>query len=458
MDLSAYAGQSVIVRFEFGSDLYIIDEGWYVANVTPFSCDEPVPAWLIPRGAWGGVLPDTWSAPVAVTLDPTALMFNEEDAACLRIDSNDPTATQLIPLTVQRGHRLFLTANGPGSAVADRTFLFRDTVATVTLQANSGCYLYSVILNGMPQPGVYDYTTVRRILTFTGVSEDQILAAWFTPKLWNLTVASPYSVASPSVGTTYAMTNGTLINASIASPIPLGNGVRQQCGGWVLTGHTPAAGFSPQMSFAITNHATLTWWWTYAHQFTAIAGPNGTVAPAGGWYVAGDTVVATAYPSAYYHFNNWSGDISGATLDGERISVVIIKPITVGAAFAPNLTPTRGVPEYWLASHGWTQNFEAASESDADQDGMATWAEWRADTDPTNALSLLALSGVQPFTTGGVRLDWSGGILRTQQVQRADTPAGPWVPVYTNLPPTPVTNTLVLPAEGTSGFYRIAVP
>ncbi len=456
LDLSEYAGQTVRVRFEFGSDMLVIDEGWYLANVTPFSFDAPPPAWLIPLGAWGGTLPDAWSAPCAMTLNPAAVADNDEVSACLRIVGNDPNTSPLIPLTVRRGHRLLVTANGPGTATADRTFLFRDAKATVTLQANSGCYLYGVLLNGVPQPGVYDYDAVTKILTFSRVTEDLTLDAWFTPRIWNLTVVNPYSTATPPAGI-YSLTNGTLVNASVASPIPLGGGVRQQSSGWELTGHTPSAGSTSQMSFSITNHATLTWFWKFAHQLTANAGPNGTVAPAEGWYFAGETAVVTAYPSIYYHLDGWSGSTAGATFESNRLSVVIIAPRTLSAAFAPNLTLARGVPEYWLASYGWTHDFEAAAETDTDNDRMAAWAEWRADTDPTDARSLLSLTAPQPHV-GSIRLSWGGGILRTQVVQRADAPAGPWLSVYTNLPPTPVTNALVLPDGGNAGFYRIHIP
>ncbi|MDD4442341.1 MAG: S8 family serine peptidase [Kiritimatiellae bacterium] len=456
LDLAAYAGQSVIVRFEFGSDLYVVDEGWYIANVTPFACDTPAPAWLIGAGTWGGTLPDTWSAPFGLTLDPAGLAYHEEAVACIRFESNDPTSAPLIPLTVRRGHRLHLTAHGPGTATADRTFLFRTASATVTLTADPGNYLYSLLLNGVPQPGVYDYSSETRILTFSDVTQDHVVDAWFTPKIWTLTVASAYSTASPAAGT-YTFPHGTVVTASVDPAEPLEETVRLQCARWELTGHTPSNGVPPQMSFAITNHATLTWRWTYAFRLTANAGPGGTVAPAESWHVIGSTACVTAYPAAYYHFDAWSGNLADATADGPRLTALINAPRTVSAAFAPNLTPTHGVPEYWLAQYGWSGDFDAAAATDSDQDGMAAWAEWRADTDPTNALSRLAVTALAP-QPGGWALTWIGGQNRTQRVERADTPAGPWSAFYTNLPPTAVTNTLPLPAAGPAGFYRLAVP
>ncbi len=456
LDLAGYAGQNVIVRFEFGSDLYISDEGWYVANVTPFSYDAPLPAWLIAQGPWGGTLPDTWTAPVGAVIDPSALAFDEEAVACIRFDSNDSSASTVIPLTVRRGHRLFITANGPGSASADRTFLFRNLRATVTMQAEQGTYLYCVTVNGVPQPGIYDYTTTRKTLVFNNLSADQHVAAWFASRVWQLTVASLYSASTPAVGT-YSFTNKTAISASVISPVPIGRSIRRECRGWTLTGHAPSSGSTAQLTFALTNDATLTWNWGVSHLLTARADSNGTVAPTGGWYSAGEAVVVTAYPSLYYHLNSWIGDILFAGFDGDRITLVMDEPRTVTATFAPNLTATRGVPEYWLAAHGWTGDFESAAENDTDHDGMAAWAEWRADTDPTNGRSLLAISSLRQTPTNGVSLAWVGGVLRTQQVQRADSPAGPWISVLTNLPPTPVSNAIALPANGSTGFYRVHI-
>jgi hypothetical protein len=466
LDLSAYAGQSVIVRFEFGSDLFVIDEGWYIAGVTPFSLDEHAP-WLVPSGTWGGVLPGTKSAPVSATVDPTAIAYDEEAAACLRIDSNDPSATPLIPLTLRRGHRLFLSANGPGTVTADRTFLFRGAQATVTLQADPGCYLYCVLLNGVPEPGVYSYATVKKSFSFSALSSDLTLDAWFSPKFYELTVFSPEERIYPTNGV-YTLAHGTTVNAFAVFPEipfvgPFAETARRRCTGWTLTGHTPASGSGAALSFTFTNNAVLSWNWLNEFRLTTQAGPDGTVAPSNSWYEPGSTAVVTAYPSAYHHLGGWGGDLSESTLDGPRLSTVMTLPHTVSVSFAPNLTATRGVPEFWLAQYGWTHDFEAAAEADADADGMPAWAEWRADTDPTNARSRLAVIALSP-SADGWRLVWTGGRSRTQEVQRADSLVGPWISVHTNLPPTATTNTVTLPGgagwppSAPSGFFRIAVP
>jgi subtilisin family serine protease len=456
VDLAAFAGLDVTVRFEFGSDGYTVDEGWYIANVTPFSFQEPLPAWLQPQGAWGGTLPGTWSAPAAFRIDPAGLAYNEEAFACLRVSGNDPTSAPLVPLSVQRGHTLTVEARGPGTAVSDRTFLFRDATATVQLQADSGAYLYGVTVNGVPQQGVYDYATVSKTLAYANLSEDLHVTAWFGYRTWNLSVSSLYSTAVPAPGT-YTLPHGTLINASVAAPVQLADGIRRDCG-WTLTGHAPSTGSTAQVSFALTNDAALVWNWHFSFKLTAFAQSNGTVSPTNSWCKEGATVILNAYPANYYHFSAWLGDTAGAGFQGTQLTLLMIEPRTISATFGPNLTAARGVPEYWLAAHGWTSGFEAAAESDADSDGMATWAEWRADTDPTDPRSLLQLTGLAR-TNQTPTVCWIGGVARTQFVERAASPAGPWQTVHTQLPPTPLTNAFAHPSASTdSGFYRIRIP
>ncbi len=457
VDLAAYAGQTVIIRFEFGSDLYVTDEGWYVAGVTPLSFDAAPAPWLVPQGAWGGLLPDQWDAGIAFTADPAGLACDAEELACIRVSGDDPLNQPLVPLTVRRGHTLHLSSVGPGQAYADRTFLFRGNQAIVTLQADPGAYLYAVTINGVPQPGFYDFETVSKTLLFSNVAEDQLVQAWFAYRTWTLSVYSDFGSAEPATGT-HTFTHGTMIQASVTSPILLPGGLsRQACSGWLLTGHADKFGTGNQMSFTLTNDAALVWLWETNHWLTAIALTNGSVAPSGGWYVAGQTACVTAQPSAFYRLALWAGDTDGALQSGDELRLPMTRPRTVVAVFSARLTPPHHVPEWWLAGYGWTQDFEAAAESDSDGDGLAAWQEWKAGTDPTNALSVLKVIGFD-WSNSLPRLVWTGGSSKTQWIERAAGLAGPWVAIHTNLPPTPVTNLLTPPAYGAKSFYRVKVP
>jgi len=459
LDLSAYVGQTVIIRFEFGSDAYTVAEGWYIAGVTPFSSASSAPSWLSPQGTWGGVLPDQWSASVGLTLNPSALAYDEETFACIRFDGNDPSATPIIPLTVRRGHVLTVASTGPGNGSTDRTFLFRDDMATVTLQADTGAYLYALTVNGVPQSGVYDFTVTQKTLKYSHLTENKTLLAWFDYRTWTLTIESPYGTPDPAAGS-YTLTHGTVIQTSMSSSPQLEtSGLTEYiCSGWRQSGLSPASGTGIQSSFALTNDTTLSWQWQTNYWLYALANYHGSVTPPSGWYPAGEAVCVTAVPNTYYHCSAWVGDTYDCAIDGTYITVPMDYPHILVAMFEPTYTATHNVPEYWLASYGWTSNFDAAAESDADGDGMATWKEWRTDTNPTNGLSLLKFTELAQ-SNQTVHLTWIGGVLRTQLVQAAVSPAGPWSSLYTNLPPTAVSNQITLDGLTlTNRFFRVLVP
>lgn len=171
------------------------------------------------------------------------------------------------------------------------------------------------------------------------------------------------------------------------------------------------------------------------------------VATAGAFaHVAGLTSNGAAVPGTY------GPGTTNATLLFQRPATDVV----VVATFAPNLT-SGGVPEAWLARHGWSNDFEAAAAADTDGDGAPAGDEWAADTDPTNGVSVLRLVGVS-FADGLVTLEWSGGTARTQFVERADGPVDPlWSPVHTSLPPTAPAGALSLDTAS-NAVFRVRVP
>jgi len=135
--------------------------------------------------------------------------------------------------------------------------------------------------------------------------------------------------------------------------------------------------------------------------------------------------------------------------------LVMTQAHAVTAFFTPNLA-RNGAPQWWLAVHGLTNSgFDAEALRDADRDGMATWKEWVADTDPTNPASLLRFTGVTIAPTGRLAgATWQGGTGAVQVLEWAPSPGGPWTPLDTNLPPTPVSNAFSYPSW-TSGVIRL---
>jgi hypothetical protein len=120
----------------------------------------------------------------------------------------------------------------------------------------------------------------------------------------------------------------------------------------------------------------------------------------------------------------------------------------------------RGTPIPWLQMYGLTNDtFDAEELADVDGDGFAAWQEYLADTDPTNHLSKLELTGVRLIPDGGVRVDWKGGVWASQWLEAKYNLANTgeqWVAIFTNLPPTSTaTNVIDSGATNATRFYRI---
>ncbi|MDD2598430.1 MAG: hypothetical protein PHO37_04290 [Kiritimatiellae bacterium] len=460
VDLAPYAGQSVIFRFEFGSDEYVTAEGWYVGGVTVLSSEPPLPPWLVKTGSWSSVLAAEWQAEPGFTVNPLLMLTNSEHIVCLRVDSNDPTANPMVDLTLRRGFAITGEVTGHGNMTIDDPIIFRDESTQVTIQAEYGSYITNLTINGVRQAGEYDFEDTSRLYTLHPVTNDTHVAAWFDLRTWTLLINSTAGAPSPAAGS-YNHTHGSEILATVANPVMDANPmIRYSADGYTLVGTDPVSQGTGLISFVLTNNTELTWLWSTNYQLKALSTGHGVVVPELGWYVAGSTSCTTGYPASYYHFANWSGDTNNAAfcgLNNSHINLVMDAPRIISASFALNLTPTHNVPEQWLASFGFDSNFEGAAEADHDNDGMYTWQEWRSDTDPTNSLSLLQLRSVE-IANNVLQLSWIGGIDRTQRVQRAAAPAGPWIDIYTNLPPTAVTNTIYLPYGGYRSFYRVLVP
>ena len=116
-----------------------------------------------------------------------------------------------------------------------------------------------------------------------------------------------------------------------------------------------------------------------------------------------------------------------------------------------------GLPDWWVAAY-YHNVFGPPPDADLDQDGMTTWQEFLADTDPTDSRSRLEITGIRALPEG-LRIDWKGGVWATQYLETRQSLGGtstPWTAVATNLPPT-ATATNIIDAGATNGvlFYRI---
>ena len=198
------------------------------------------------------------------------------------------------------------------------------------------------------------------------------------------------------------------------------------------------------------------------YTLTVQASPNGATVPSAGAYnyVDGEEAQLSATAAAYYHFVQWTGDVPPGNETDNPLTVAMNGHKTLGVAFAQNLTTNSGVPQEWLAKYGFTNNFDEAVSSDADNDGVPTGYEWIMNTDPTNSSSFLRLMDLN-MADGGNILSWPCATDRVYDVE-ADLVLlpGAWAPVagLTNL--VPASGWLVVtngPNDAVQKFHRVKV-
>lgn len=268
--------------------------------------------------------------------------------------------------------------------------------------------------------------------TFTNVTNNHSLAATFLYNGLTITIldlAGPGSGSSEenaAVGTSRSCTN---LNATVTA------GTTQfLLTGWARTGSSPASGTSNVTGqFTMTTNTTVTWLWATSYWFNSESGAGGSVNAADRWAALGSNITVTATPSNYYDFDAWSGDAPSGEETNATITVAINGPRQVTAAFAARLA-VHDVPEWWLAQHGWTADFDNAALGDQDGDTALTWQEYVAETIPTNKTSVFQVDTRRAATPGSAVLAWPSATGRTYDVDfRTNAASGAWQMFQTNI-------------------------
>jgi hypothetical protein len=125
-----------------------------------------------------------------------------------------------------------------------------------------------------------------------------------------------------------------------------------------------------------------------------------------------------------------------------------------------SLATENRTPYIWLESQGITTDYDAADIADLDGDGLLTWQEYRAGTDPTNASSVFA---VLAMDSNGIT--WYGttnsGVMDDFVILRATNMLNPvWQAAGTKARSATGTNTCwdPNPPQDVPVFYKICLP
>jgi autotransporter-associated beta strand protein len=115
-------------------------------------------------------------------------------------------------------------------------------------------------------------------------------------------------------------------------------------------------------------------------------------------------------------------------------------------------------PYSWLAQYGLT-NFNADAMDDADRDGLLTWQEYLAGTNPTNPASVFEITGSSVNAQGAV-IRWASASNKLYNLSRTTNLMSAFSVLAgaSNLPATPPENVFTNPVpNGTAAFYKISI-
>lgn len=256
------------------------------------------------------------------------------------------------------------------------------------------------------------------------------------PVQWVWEVRSDWGTAHPATGV-YTNDKGTVLTNFVTKFDTRGT-TQYQCVGWTLANHNAIAGTDTQVVFTLTNDTILTWHWSTNYWLQTAAGEHGVVQGESGWVPQGVETQVAAVADIYFHFTNWVGDLAGTQQYDNPLILRRDRPYTVTAIFGADVT-TLGTPHWWLASYGWTNEFDQVELEDADGDNLATWQEWISATDPTNAADVFrAQAGA--VSADGYVVEWIGRSNRTY-----------WLHVYTNVMASPEAS--IGPFDGPLSIY-----
>ncbi|MBC8094963.1 MAG: hypothetical protein H7Y43_04040 [Akkermansiaceae bacterium] len=179
----------------------------------------------------------------------------------------------------------------------------------------------------------------------------------------------------------------------------------------------------------------------------------GSVTPSNQTYTAGSVVQVYATPAEHYQFAGWEEGASGTE---DPLTVVLNSNTFLRAVFVEALTTNAPTPLWWLASKGFTNDFENAVHQVA-ANAMPLWQSYIAGLDPNNPADQLRvfLSG----NPGQEVLNWGTVPGRVYTILSSDNLSGEFSTVENALDLSASVNSFAPPTNATGGaqFYKIQV-
>jgi hypothetical protein len=238
-------------------------------------------------------------------------------------------------------------------------------------------------------------------------------------------------------GTYYLYVRNTGVGDPLNSP-PTGYTSYGSIGQYFINGSIPGgSGSTVRLTAAVNNQA-----W-------------GTVSPSNATYAAGASVQVLATPAIYYRFDHWTNGVSGTS---NPLTLSLNTNTSVQAVFAEVLTVNHPTPYWWLASYGYTANFETAVNL-AGANGLPLWQSYIAGLNPNAPNSQLRLSLTRGVSGTPNVLNWETSTGRIYTLWYSTNLASTFarVPGASNLSSTIRSFTHTLNPPPRAVFYRLEV-
>jgi|GEM_PF-629679 len=381
--------------------------------------------------------------------------------------ANGALITNTQPLVVNGDFSLIGSANTLWSGAVDLGAVTRTI--TVSTSANTNNTFSGVFSNGgLIKAGVgelilsgsntYALGTAVSAGTLIGVSDSALGTS-------NITVSGGATLtlsATNCIGNQALLTLATnaVLNLNFTGADTVGGISRDGGATWLPSGTYNAAALGadgpgslviPASSYLLTG---------------SVSGGNGTVSPTSTNVTAGGSATFLVTASNYYRIASLTtnGTPAGLSFNNNSTSTNFIwsniqSTGAVVATFTAQITTDpANTPYSWMAQYGLT-NFSVDAGADGDHDGLTTWQEYLAGTNPTNPASVFKITGGSANSQGSV-IRWSSASNRFYDLSRTTNLMSTFSVLAgaSNLPATPPENVYTNPAP-TAGpaFYKISV-
>ena len=153
------------------------------------------------------------------------------------------------------------------------------------------------------------------------------------------------------------------------------------------------------------------------------------------------------------HFGSLSAVTSSSDHDNDGLSDIL--EYRYGTDPTQWSSAANGIPDGWALAHGFDPTLASVATL-TNLNGYTTLQCYQAGLDPANPTSRLAITGIAA-SNNAIRLTWIGGTEAWQVLECSpDLPANQWSAIFTNIPPTTITNSVIHPGVTVpSLFYRI---